>query len=82
MILPTKHTKLAESLLGFSSVLIAFLHTPRNVDELWNDFNNSNKNQRLLPAYQNFDQLILALDFLFLLNAVSLNSEGKLELCV
>ena len=82
MILPGKHIRMAESLLGLSSVLIPFLRdSPKTVDDLWNDFNKKNKNFRVIPAYHSFDKFILALDFLFLTDSIELDQDGKLQLC-
>ena len=38
MILPSKHIRLSESLLGLGAVLLDFLNAPMTIDELWFKF--------------------------------------------
>ncbi|WP_346854873.1 ABC-three component system middle component 6 [uncultured Draconibacterium sp.] len=81
MILPGKHISLSESLLGLGGILLGFLKTPMTVDELWFKYSKIN-NSRRYPAYHNFDNVILALDYLFLIGAIEVDDKGKLILCV
>ncbi|MHB1664132.1 MAG: ABC-three component system middle component 6 [bacterium] len=80
MIMPTKHINFSESLLGFGSYIINQLHTPKNIDELWdtyqNDFNNGS-----YPAKQNFENLIIALLYLYLIGVIT-EKDGKIKKCV
>lgn len=77
MILPTKHIRLSESLLGLSGYLLRYLHEPLTVDELWFKFSKIN-NSKTFPAYHSFDNMILALDCLYMINKIEINSEGKI----
>lgn len=81
MILPSKHIRLAESLFGLGGVLLGFLKTPLSIDEIWHKFSKINNSKRY-PAYHSFDNVILALDYLFLIGAISLNDEDKIVICV
>jgi len=80
MILPTKHTTLSESLLGLAGTLAPYLRKPMTIDALWQEFEKINKTNTF-PAYHSFDNVVLAIDLLFLFGLVQLNSEGKIS-CV
>ena len=81
MILPSKHIRFSESLLGLGGVILEILQTPMTIDEIWNQYQIINKDRKKLPAYHNFENIILAVNFLFLINAIQLNTENKLEKC-
>lgn len=70
MILPSKHIRNCESLIGLSSILLGKLDSPKNIEELWYDFDNINDTKEC-PTYHSFDNVILALDLLFVLNKIS-----------
>ncbi len=78
MILPAKHISLAESLFGLGAYLLRFLDTPKTVDELWSAYLTVNDTDEF-PAYHSFDNVILALDFLYLIGSVGVNSQGLLQ---
>ena len=77
MILPSKHIRVAESIFGLAGFIIAKLEEPATIDELWQVYLKANDTKRF-PAYHGFDQFILAIDFLFVMNAVDINSKGEL----
>jgi len=76
MILPSKHIKFSESLLGLSAFLIDLLSEEMTVDELWFKFSKINNNKNVFPSYHDFDNVILSLDFLYLIGVVNINSKG------
>ncbi|MDA3884847.1 MAG: hypothetical protein PF638_04560 [Candidatus Delongbacteria bacterium] len=80
MILPSKHISLSESFFGLGGILLGFLKTPLTVDEIFNKYYKIN-NTKKFPAHHNFDNVILALDYLFIVGAIDLNEEGKIKLC-
>jgi len=77
MILPSKHINFSESLLGLGGILLRLLKTPMSIDDLWVLYSKIN-NKAKFPAYHNFDNVILALNYLFLIDAIDLNSDGDL----
>lgn len=81
MILPSKHISLSESFFGLGGVILGFLKTPLTVDEIWHRFYKIN-NTKQFPAYHSFDNVILALDYLFVIGAIDINEQGKIMLCV
>lgn len=77
MLLPEKHIMLSESILGLGGFLLKFIIKPQNVDDIWIEFNKSVKSKEF-PKYHSFDNFILALDFLYMVGAIELDSKGKL----
>lgn len=63
MILPTKHIKLSNSLLGVGATLLKYLDRNRTVTSLWNE-------TRTLPEIKTFDRFTLGLDLLFLVGVI------------
>ena len=80
MLMPDKHIKIAESLIGLGSFVLDALNAPKNIDSLWFDFQKVN-NTELFPAYHSFENFILAVDFLFSIDAVKEDSQGRLLRC-
>ncbi|MCF8243648.1 MAG: hypothetical protein K9J37_04540 [Saprospiraceae bacterium] len=77
--MPAKHIRYSESLLGLGGFLLSMLKEPATLDELWMKFEKINN--RKLPAYHSFDNVLLALDFLFLIGALNIADTGELHLC-
>lgn len=78
MLLPEKHINLSESILGLSAYLLKFIiNSPLNIDDIWIKFNKSIKDKEY-PTYHTFDNFILALDFLFMLDAINFDKKGRL----
>ena len=49
-----------------------------SVDDLWMHYSKINNKKTKFPAYHSFDNVILALNYLFLIDAININSEGYL----
>lgn len=78
MILPSKHIRLSESLLGLGGVLLTITKEPVTVDDIWFKYSQINNSKNKFPAYHNFDNVILALNYLFLIGAIEINN-GKIK---
>lgn len=79
MILPNKYINLSESLFGFAAYLTQFLNKPINLDELWNVYQKQVKNGSY-PVKNDFNELVLSIDLLYLMGLLSVNSDNELEL--
>jgi len=80
VLLPDKHIKLAESLLGLGGFVLESLVAPKPIEVLWKELSRiSNTDQ--LPAYHSFENLVLTVDFLFSIGAVSMDRSGRLTRC-
>jgi len=79
-LLPEKHVRASESLLGLGAIVLSILELgPRNLDTVWNEIKDVESVKARIHGSITLDRVILAIDFLFALGAVSLNSEGLLE---
>lgn len=76
MILPTKHIRISESLIGLGGYLLKLLSEPMTIDDLWIKF--SKYNNKKYPAYHNFDNLVLSLNLLFMIGIIEINNNGEL----
>ena len=63
MILPTKHIRLSNSLLGVSAEILKRINRGTTITSLWNDV-------RPLPEVRTFERFTLCLDFLYSLGVV------------
>lgn len=80
MLLPAKHIKLAESILGLGAFVLRSLSEPKTLDALWRDF-TAVRGTDAYPAHHSFDNLILAVDFLYTLGTVSIDGRGRISRC-
>jgi hypothetical protein len=81
MLLPDKHIKISESILGFGSFVLEYLSRSRTVDEIWEKYQNAKKSETY-PSSHSFSNLILCLCFLYSIGTIQLNNDGKVEKCV
>jgi len=51
MTLPTKHTNLSKSLLGFGSYVLNRLESPGSIDDLWKQYQVDYKNKQYLAKH-------------------------------
>jgi len=76
VLLPDKHISFAESLLGLGAFVIENVNQPVTVDNLWRMFQ---RQAATYPAFQTFDNMVLALDALFALGLIEMNDAGELR---
>ena len=81
MILPDKHIRFSESLLGLGALVLESLDTPISIDALWNEL-HSQMERGVFPAKHSFDNLVLTVDILFAVGAIRLDRNGRLVRCV
>ena len=80
MILPTKHINFSQSLLGLGAHILEHLHSPKSIDELWDAY-QTDYSSADYPAKHSFDNLVMALIFLYSIESISEN-EGIIKKCV
>jgi hypothetical protein len=81
MILPQKHLKLAESLLGLGGFVLSQLKHPKYVDGVWSEYQKAYTSRRY-PGYHTFENVVLAVTFLHALGAVQIDERGRITKCV
>jgi hypothetical protein len=74
MILPTKGIAPDRALITLGAQVLQTLPEPKTVSRVWDELRNINETR----VQVTFDWFVLALDFLFLIGAVSL-TRGRLE---
>ncbi len=77
MLLPTKHINLSESIIGLGSYILGNLSKPKSIDEIWEQY-NKDFNEGVYTVRISFDKLVLAIIFLYTINAIKEN-DGVLE---
>jgi hypothetical protein len=67
MILPTKHIEAGRSIIGVGAALLSHLDHPWTITALW-------EKVRQLPQIGTFERFTLAIDFLYMIDAVEFNN--------
>lgn len=75
MLLPAKHIKLSESIIGLSGFVLERLNKPKTVDMLWNELRVA-VDRKEYPAHHPFENLLLSLDFLYSIDIIQLDDNG------
>ena len=80
LILPTKRLSEPRSLLGMGAIILDELSTPKDLSRLWEDIKHAyTETDRFSKGPQTFtfEWFILALDFLYILETISIE-DGKI----
>ena len=77
MILPKKHIKLSESIIGISSVALFFIEKEISIDDLYIKLS---KDKRLSKNIS-LDTVVLCLDYLYCQDIVELTESGGVVRC-
>lgn len=72
MLMPTKHIKTENALIGVGGELLAMLERDKTVSTLFRDLQSRRRENELTTLH--FDWFLLALDFLFSIGAVRFES--------
>lgn len=79
-ILPQKHVRICESLLGIGALIISSLNeSPKTLDALWADLCESDVLRERVNGSVDLDTVILGVDFLYLIGAVNLDKQGVIQ---
>ena len=78
MLLPAKHIKLSESIIGLSGFVLEKLNKPKTVDMLWNELRVAIERKEY-PANHPFENLLLSLDFLYSIDIIRLDDNGMVS---
>lgn len=80
MLLPDKHVKIGESILGLAALVMANVEEPIAFDNLMAVLTPKFETPEW-PAYHNTETVSLALCFLYSVGLVDVTSEGDLHRC-
>lgn len=75
MILPSKHLSQDRALLTVGAHVLTYLARPKTVSALWEELNRHNEGLTATPPRRiTYDWFLLALDLLYSLGTIELNS--------
>lgn len=78
MILPSKHTRMSESILGLAGFLLSHLSIKECfIDELWEGLAATDEG-RIYFRNHSFDNIVKAVDLLYMMGVVDLDEQGKI----
>jgi hypothetical protein len=77
MILPKKHLPIDECVLGFGAYLLQHLSKPMAIDSLWKVYLGEFE-KSIYSTKFSFDQFIIVIDFLYAIEAITINEKGEL----
>jgi len=80
VLLPDKHLRLSESILGFAGLVLSLVAGPMPFDALWKRVREQT-DTAAWPASQAVEDFVLALCFLYSIGAVDVSSDGELFRC-
>lgn len=74
MVFPEKHINLEKSYLGLGAKLVPLIpQTGIFLDDLWEKYKENN-----IKIYHSYTDMVLTLDFLFIIGAIKLEQDGKI----
>ncbi|MCP5473455.1 MAG: hypothetical protein H7A19_01255 [Rhodanobacteraceae bacterium] len=74
MILPSKHLPQDRALLTVGAHVLAYLANPKTVSALWEELNRDDAGLAVTPRRITYEWFLLALDLLYALGAIELES--------
>jgi hypothetical protein len=80
VLLPDKHIRLSESILGLAGLTLATLRRRMTFDILWNRVSYE-LDSATWPAAHGVDNFSLALGFLFAIGAIDVSPDGEIFRC-
>ena len=80
MLLPDKHISMAESVLGLGAFVLGILDEPMTPDKIHSRVLAATEDGRL-PARHGYDSVVLALLFLYSVEAVEMTDSGGVRRC-
>ncbi len=79
--MPEKHVRLNETILGLGACALLCLDAPKSLDSLWDDIRELRRKKKIIPQKTGFEDLVLAVDFLFAMRAIEKTQDGGLMRC-
>ncbi len=79
-ILPEKHVRLSESLVGLGAIILGCtLERPQSLEGIWKELHSKEPVHPRINGSITFDSVVLSIDFLFAIGAIRLTNEGLLD---
>ena len=80
MLLPNKHLRISESVLGFAGLVLSLTQKPLSFDSLWKKVQEKLASPEW-PATHGVENFALSLCFLFSIGALDVTPNGELFRC-
>ena len=77
MLIPTKHLRISESIVGLGSFVLESLSKPKSIDDLWKEFQQAYIDKKY-PSYHSYEELVLAIVFLYSIGVIFETDSDKL----
>ncbi|QOL13482.1 ABC-three component system middle component 6 [Dickeya dianthicola] len=74
MILPSKHLQQDRALLTVGADVLTYLARPKTVSALWEELNKHEEGVATMPRRITYDWFLLALDLLYVMGTIELES--------
>jgi hypothetical protein len=81
VLLPDKHLRLSESVLGLAGLVLSHVAKPTPFDSVWKQI-EAQLDTREWPAVHGVENFVLALCFLYAIGAIDVSPAGELFRCV
>ncbi len=75
-LLPHKHVRFCNSLIGIAGFVLSLLNEPRTLDELWVLIDRDNSNWYSRPP---FEHVVLAVDILFAIGQIEFVHDNRIR---
>jgi len=75
-LLPHKHVRFSDSIIGLSGYLRQLLAEPHTLDELWAQIDSNSSGWESRPSFTN---LVFAVDVLYAIGEVQLVGDGRIS---
>lgn len=75
-LIPNKHVRIDQSVLGLAGYCLSLLESPKSPDELYSILNSNNSNWNFKPT---LDHIILALDTLYSIGKIKTTTDNRLK---
>ena len=77
MILPNKYISLSDSLIGISSLVLETLSSNKmTIDELWDNFNKSIRQNKKIKNTPTYNKFVLTINFMYITNMINYTEKG------
>jgi hypothetical protein len=78
-LLPGKHVTFSESTLGIGALILSQIGHGRTIDDIWVLLHQVKTPELVVPEKIRFDDFLLSLDFLFMIQAVRQGPSGEIQ---
>ena len=75
-LLPSKHISLNATVIGLGALVLAQVGGGKTIDQIWKGVRGSKATWARIPDKITFNEVLLTVDFLFMIGAVKVDASG------